>query len=521
MDSPSTKSRLAAGAFILIALAAFMFRAARLEKRPMHGDEANQAYKAGILLDTGVYRYDPIEHHGPTIYYFSLPVAWLTGARSFAETTEFTYRIVPVIFGTGIVLLLFLLREPLGTPATLCAAALTAISPAMVYYSRYFIQETLLVFFVFGMITAGWRYYRAPHWRWAAAAGLCAGLAHASKETCVLAFGVAPLSAAATWVCSRLRDGNAPAEKQSWRAAHLAVFIGCGAAISMLFFSSFLSHPLGVLDSVLTYLNYVRKADSGHMHDKPWPYYLRLLLFTRRAPWPWFSEGLILGLGAAGAVVALTKRTNGGPGMMLGRFLAFYTIGMTAVYSIIPYKTPWCAINFLQPMIVLAGIGAWGLIRAARFRFAQIIVAGALAASAAQLAAQSCRASYVFSADIRNPYVYAHTSSAILRLVERVHDIAAVAPERQDLLIHVVHPQGDYWPLPWYLRAYPNVGYWTAVPERTDGAIIIAAPEMQEKLAQTQHDTYHVEFHALRPGVLLLVSIRTDLWDAFMATRGG
>ncbi|MCL4691580.1 MAG: hypothetical protein KJ060_03610, partial [Candidatus Hydrogenedentes bacterium] len=69
---------------LITAAGAFAFRLPSLDARPMHGDEANQAVKAGILLDKGKYTYDPVEHHGPTLYYLSLPVAWISGATDFA-----------------------------------------------------------------------------------------------------------------------------------------------------------------------------------------------------------------------------------------------------------------------------------------------------------------------------------------------------------------------------------------------------------------------------------------------------
>src|SRR4030042_322504 len=76
--------------FLLLALAilvltsvALAIRLPRLGQRPMHGDEANQAVKAGILLETGVYRYDPHEHPGPVLYWLTLPSLRLSGAGDF------------------------------------------------------------------------------------------------------------------------------------------------------------------------------------------------------------------------------------------------------------------------------------------------------------------------------------------------------------------------------------------------------------------------------------------------------
>ena len=46
----------------------------------------------------------------------------------------------------------------------------------------------------------------------------------------------------------------------------------------------------------------------------------------------------------------------------LPHFLALYTILLTAIYSAISYKTPWCLLSFFHGMILLAGIGAAALV---------------------------------------------------------------------------------------------------------------------------------------------------------------
>jgi len=131
-------------------IAALALRLPRLRQRPMHGDEAVHAIKFGDLLEEGVYTYNPDEYHGPTLNYLTLIPARLASAMNLTEVTEVTLRIVPVFFGALLVLLILLAGDSLGSGAAVYAAVLTAISPAMVFYSRYYIQEMLLVCFTFG-----------------------------------------------------------------------------------------------------------------------------------------------------------------------------------------------------------------------------------------------------------------------------------------------------------------------------------------------------------------------------------
>ena len=66
----------------------------------------------------------------------------------------------------GLVLIIFLLSWATGRMAAACAAVLFAVSPAMVFFNRYYIHETLLVFFTLAAIAAGWRYARTGRFAW-------------------------------------------------------------------------------------------------------------------------------------------------------------------------------------------------------------------------------------------------------------------------------------------------------------------------------------------------------------------
>ena len=43
--------------------------------------------------------------------------------------------------------------------------------------------------------------------------------------------------------------------------------------------------------------------------------------------------------------------------------------------------------------------------------------------------------------------------------------MAAVHPDREKMLIEVVAGPYETWPLPWYLRRFGRVGYWTRAAE--------------------------------------------------------
>src|SRR6185503_2280190 len=141
-------NRWGALAALLLAVAgALALRCPHLDTRPLHHDEAVNAVKVSALWQEGRYAYDPDEYHGPTLHYATLPFLWLSGARVPGNLADAVLRLAPVVFGVGLVLLTLLLADGLGPRATAWAALFAAVSPALVFYSRYFIHEMLLVFF--------------------------------------------------------------------------------------------------------------------------------------------------------------------------------------------------------------------------------------------------------------------------------------------------------------------------------------------------------------------------------------
>jgi len=514
------RSAWAFGICILaVACGALAFRLPQLSVRPMHPDEANQAVKAGAeLYDHGAYRYDPRDHHGPSLYYATLPALYLSGAGSFADSDEADYRIVPVVFGVGLVLLVLLVGDGLGRPASAAAAVLAAISPAMVFYSRYYIQEMMLVFFAFATVATAWRYVRSGRMAWMVASGVAVGLMAATKETWVLHLAAMGIGGAVVWIGSRAEAADRPRVRRGPVVAAVVV----AAMVAFVFFSSFFANLRGPLDAVLAYGHYLDRAGGAGLHDKPWHYYLGTLLYTKYAAGPWWSEGLILVLAAVGLVAAVSGRGMPETARPFVRFLAVYTVVLTIAYSAIPYKTPWCLLGFFHGMILLAGVGLVALVRWMPGRGLKMAVGLIAAALAVQLGVQAYRASYPYAADSRNPYVYAHTSTDVETLVRCMDGLACVSPEGRHLLVKVVTP-GNYWPLPWYLRQFSQVGYWHEVPADPDAAVIITSPDVAETLDASLRGRYDRQTcFGLRPTVLLSVWVEQDLWDAYqksLATR--
>lgn len=506
---------------------ALALRLPRLAQRPMHGDEANQAVRTGLLLEEGVYHYDPTDHHGPSLYFAAWPFC-RASSRTFAGTTEWPYRLVPVTFSLLTLLIMLAMgvssRQGLFANRSARFAALLgmAVSPAMVYYSRFFIQETMLVTFLAGMLLCAVRYagLRAGEAagerrdgrravRAAAGFGAFAGLAVATKETAVLSFAAAAAAAVAACGVDRLR--------RAWRTRDAAVAAGVAIGVAALLFSSFFTYPRGVVDALFSTVQaYVTRATAVPEHQHPWNFYLKILFWFRYGRGPLWSEAALLAPALPAAAMAFFRfpeaRGEEAARVRWVRFLAVYTLVLTLLYSAIPYKTPWCALSFLHGVILLAGMGvgqavAWLSRQKARgVRRAGVAAVWALVALlAGRHAAQACRACFRLPADPRNPYVYAHTGTDALNLVAAIHE-AARAAQGYDTPIAVAVPAPDTWPLPWYLRAYKRVGYWTRVEQIPDAfrPVVVVAAADQGDVADARFGAgRRASFYGIRPGVLL------------------
>jgi uncharacterized protein (TIGR03663 family) len=516
---------LAIGGALLLALG---LRLPQLDRRPMHQDEAVHAIKFQELWETGRYVYDPSDFHGPTIYYAALPIAWLSGVRSFAETSEWTFRLVTVIFGVGLILLLPLAADGLGRAATAWAALLTAVSPACAYYSRYFIQETPLVFFTFAAIACGWRFLRSGRAAWAVAAGLSVGLVHATKETCVLALGAAATAIVLTGWLRRGGDRDA-ALLAGLRggprrvASAFAVAALTAIVVSAALLSGFGANWPGALDAYRAYGHYLERSDGAGLHNHAWYYYFQLLLYTHRAPGPVWSEALIVALAVVGGAVTLRRRREASVEAAFGLFILIYTVLLTAAYCAIAYKTPWCALGFLHGMILLAGIGASALVTGLRPRQAlpwsargvalpRVVVAAGLLAAAAQLGWQAWRSNTRFAADNRNPYVYAHPVQGAIDLADYVEALSAHHPDGRNMLVMIC--TSEYWPLPWYLRRMSRVGYFEPPPAAAGAPVVVSCVEPAERQPALR-GAVHTSYYGLRPDVVLAVHVDDALWRRF------
>lgn len=518
------------GLFAVVCLA-LALRLPQLGDRPMHTDESVHAIKFQGLWEHGTYQYDPNEYHGPSLYYATLPVVWLSHARTTAEIHESLLRTVPVLFGVALILLLGFVVDGQGRGAVFWSALFTALSPAMVFYSRYFIHEMPFVFYTFLLMVAAWRYSQNQRLGWMILAGTALGLMQATKETFVFNIAAMVPAGGLVWWLERRRaksESKSPSANEvsgmdaafSFKPGHWILGVLAAAVISVTLFSSFFTNASGPLDSVRTYLPWLNRAGGQSPHVHPWYYYLELIGWTHRSKNLVWSEGLILGLAVIGMMAAFLRKGLEQRHVPWVRFVAIYTLLLTLAYSVIAYKTPWCLLGFLHGFILLAGVGAVVLIRCVRSVPGKVVVVLALLAATGQLGLQAYRAAFVYSSDPRNPYVYAHTLPDLVEMADKIKLISQSDPKGKGIFIKIMAAGGDYWPLPWYLREYTNTGYYAAVPKDPRAAIIVNSPQFAPALdAQLTNDFADAGLYGHRPAVFLQLRVEKELWRKYLEAK--
>ncbi len=536
----SDRTWLICGLFIMAGAA--ILRLYDLSLVPFHHDEGVNGNFLVRLVREGFYHYDPANYHGPTLYYFSAVIPWILRFL-FGESAQNNYglntvsvRLVPALFGLGTIWLVLLMRRRMGKVGALCAAALIAVSPGAVYLSRYFIHETLFVFFTLGIVVAGLKYFEVGNPVYLVLASVSAALLFATKETAVISAAVLAIALATTHLYGWLRNSffrenrrdrkqgrsesgrktsphtRAPERLGGRRKLALlgliAIIIFVG--VNVFFYSSprspftsspsfFTNYPKGVYDAVKTFEFWTKTGKEMHVH--PIPTYVWWLLQ---------QEPPLIFFGTIGAALIVWRPRNG-----FALFSALWAFGLLAAYSLIRYKTPWLLLNFVVPLALISGYALqflydWGM---GGIRLIIAIMLPAVAISGYKTVDLNF---FNFDNDAQSyVYVYAHTRREMLAMVDEIERVAQRTKRGTKTGLTIV--SSDYWPLPWYLRDYTGVGYHGRMTSSTE-PVIVASESQGAEVQANFGDSYqqvHSGFNSagsypLRPGVNLLLYVRRD-----------
>jgi uncharacterized protein (TIGR03663 family) len=439
--------------FILIFFLAVFIRFWHLDLKLLHHDEAIHAWFSYELLTKGTWIYDP-SYHGPFLYYVT------AGMFSLFGDSDLVARLLPSLFGVLLVPLIYCIYRIgyLDKKQTLLAALLLALSPDMVYFSRFLRHDIFMLFFSFLFLVAILYYFEYGQTRYA----IIAAIAMAGGLSCKEEMPIILLIFASFFIYAIWRGKfNLP---HDWK--YDCIF----GAFIVLAIMSVLYSAFGFHIETLIGQNFALNTTGWYkavehwtaMHNQqrlggPWFYYIPLYLlyelpifilamigtvqflfkdfngslFLKRFK-NWLTyRGSVLPTAELAAVTLQQIKTQKPVYSKSDAFFGFciyWMIMMMAFYALVGEKVPWLIIPQLLPMCFVAVY---------KLNWQKIVFAliGCLF-----LILMTWHVAFI-PADINEPIVQVQNSED-LRDVMRLIDASD----------HVVVASQNYWPLPWYYR---------------------------------------------------------------------
>ena len=229
--------------WLVIILVTIATRFWDLGSRAQHHDESMHSFYSWELYRGKGFVHNPLLH-GPFLYHATAVIYFLFGV------SDYTSRVAPALFGLGIVIAPWFLRKWLGRYGALAAAAMLAISPGFLYFSRFIRHDIPSAGFEILMFIAVIKYLhrRRDLYLYLLAAALA--LVFSTKEISFITTFIFGTFLALLFVWEWLQDRKFPPDLASF---DLVIVIG--SLCAPLYFSAMIIKILGLWDA-LDYVNY-------------------------------------------------------------------------------------------------------------------------------------------------------------------------------------------------------------------------------------------------------------------------
>ncbi len=475
---------------------ALALRLAWLGMKPPHFDEGVNGFFIEEMTHKGFYHYDPANYHGPFHFYVLYLMQTLFG-RSVVSM-----RLPLVLINTATVWLFLKFDRFIPRRACFIAALAFAVSPGMVFYCRYGIHESWLLF---GMVMCAWG--GAEMWTrgtlrglWSVALGVTMMILN--KETYIIHLVSFALAGGTLWLLEgRIpSDSSAGPAKQEWSWDDFWKVASVCLLLIVFFYSGGFLDPASLQGLYTTYSEWFQTGMTGNGHEKAWYYWLEL---CGQYEWP-------VCIGMLYSVRAVFPGMN-----RFARYIAIYGWGALVAYSIVHYKTPWCIISIMWPFMFLFGDAVHTLLALLEKRpggeplgkeawrtNARIPMAATAIVLGASLAA-SARLNYFHPTDAHEKYVYVQTVNDLYKLTGPLDKLVEINPAAYHMMINLM--LSSYHPLAWLLGDFTSVGFYDKMEQKPpvmDAGVIAAEEDRVAEVEARLQEKYFVEPFQLREAML-------------------
>lgn len=322
--------------WIFLVLVAAGLRLIRLAAAPLSGPEARQALAAYEAVYGGIPA-AVIDIGSPLLYHFNVLLSMLF------ESGDAWARLGPALAGVGLVLTPLLLRRHLGRWGSLGMGLFLALSPTAVLFSRTLVDTLPAALGIMLLVGGVARYFDTHRLAW----GMLAAFG--------LAFAIAAGAAAWGFLLGLTLSLGFTIGLWTWRdrmeeiAATLAPLVRPGLLVGggalLLLSTGLLLHPAGLAATGTQFLEWLGRFGLPGEMFTPAPLTLMLTY-----------EPLVLVLGLAGLVLALSRRQG------LGQFLSLWAVVSWLQLTLTLGREPSDLLWLILPMAGLAGLAVEGLV---------------------------------------------------------------------------------------------------------------------------------------------------------------
>ncbi len=418
--------------FLIVAL---LLRFLMLDNKPIHFDESINMWFVKKIWEQGYFTYDPTNYHGPLFFYLVHFFQLFTGF-DFLST-----RIVASVFSFLTLVLLWFGPKDQRTPLR-WAAVLLLFSPAMGFYGRSGIHESSFVFFQVLTILS-MHFFVARDFKkfwWYFSAGLFGMMA--LKETFVIWI----LALLPTIAISYVLFGDRKSAKKSLselKTSFKTESISFPLLIILLIFggifTGFGRNPKGLADFFIALMPWLKTGIGGSGHQKEFLYWAKIIWQNDFAILSGFTLGLVF------------VRKN--PWLV---FYSLFAVISWLIYSLIPYKTPWCIISVLWPFAMAAGFGCNELMARIGRPARAGVVSGLFILTTLQ-SMQMYRLQFRDPIDMDHAYVYVNATYQMKEFIAKVQGLLEKNPlfREKTLQIGAEEP----WPFPIVFSKFYKLNY--------------------------------------------------------------
>jgi hypothetical protein len=168
------------------------------------------------------------------------------------------------------------------------------------------------------------------------------------------------------------------------------------------------------------------------------------------------------------------------------RAIAIYAIGTLTLYSLVPYKTPWCIISIVWPFLFLFGAAAVSVPDTYR-PIRNVVVTAALCLSLGW----SIWLNYFHYTDDDEPYVYVQTKNDIYELTRPLLALAHRNPIYYHVVGHMIRTSA--YPFPWILGDFDRIGYYEhdKLPDKVDADFLLVQEDRIGAVEKLLHESYY------------------------------